>query len=37
MSNQVGRLTPGIDNKVQVVAFTDAGVEYKYPEATVRH
>ncbi len=36
MSNQVGRLTPGIDNKVQVVAFTDAGVEYKYPEATVK-
>ncbi|MBS7046183.1 MAG: hypothetical protein KH121_08820, partial [Eubacterium sp.] len=36
ISNQVGRLTPGIDNKVQVVAFTDAGVEYKYPEATVK-
>ena len=36
ISNQVGRLTPGIDNKVQIVAFTDAGVEYKYPEATVK-
>ena len=36
ISNQVGRLTPGIDNKVQIVAFTDTGVEYKYPEATVK-
>lgn len=36
ISNQVGRLIPGIDNKVQIVAFTDAGVEYKYPEATVK-
>ena len=36
ISNQVGRLTPGIDNKVQIVAFTDVGVEYKYPEATVK-
>ena len=36
ISNQVGRLTPSIDNKVQIVAFTDAGVEYKYPEATVK-
>jgi len=36
ISNQVGRLTPGIENKVQIVAFTDAGVEYKYPEATVK-
>lgn len=36
ISNQVGRLTPGTDNKVQIVAFTDAGVEYKYPEATVK-
>ena len=36
ISNQVGRLTPGIDNKVQIVAFTDAGVEYKYPEAIVK-
>ena len=36
ISNQVGRLTPGIENKVQIVAFTDAGVEYKYPEATAK-
>ena len=36
ISNQVGRLTPGIENKVQIVAFTDAGVEYKYPEAAVK-
>ncbi len=35
VTSQVGRLTPGINNKVQIVAFTDAGVEYKYPEATV--
>ena len=36
ISNQVGRPTPGIENKVQIVAFTDAGVEYKYPEATAK-
>ena len=36
VTSQVGRLTPGIDNKVQIVAFTDAGVEYTYPEATIK-
>ncbi len=34
--NQIGRLTPGVDNKVEVVAFTDAGLEYKYPAGTVK-
>lgn len=36
VSKQVGRLTPGMENKVQIVAFTDSGLEYKYPEATVK-
>ena len=35
ISKQVGRLTPGVENKVQIVAFTDSGIEYKYPESTV--
>ncbi len=35
VSKQIGSLTPGIDNKIQIVAFTDAGAEYKYPEASV--
>lgn len=32
-SQQVGRLTPGVNNTVQIVAFTDSGVEYKYDVA----
>lgn len=35
VSKQIGSLTEGIDNKIQIVAFTDAGIEYKYPEASV--
>ncbi len=31
VSKQIGRLTPGTENTVEIVAFTDAGVEYKYP------
>ncbi len=35
IANQIGRLTPGISNKIQIIAFTDADVEYKYPENSV--
>lgn len=35
ISNQVGRLTAGINNEVSVVAFTDSGKEYKYDLAYV--
>ena len=35
ISNQVGRLTPGISNEIKVVAFTDAGVEYEYETAYI--
>lgn len=35
-SVQVGRLTPGIDNTIKVVAFTDSGVEYPYNEVTIK-
>jgi len=35
ISQQVGRLTAGINNKVQITAFTDAGIEYKFPEASI--
>jgi exo-poly-alpha-galacturonosidase len=36
VSRQVGRLTPGTDNQIKVVAFTDAGVEYEYSMATAK-
>ena len=35
VSKQIGRLTPGTENTVEIVAFTDAGVEYKYPLAQI--
>ena len=35
VSKQIGRLTPGTENTVEIVAFTDAGVEYKYPQAQI--
>lgn len=35
ISLQIGRLEPGMENQVQIVAFTDAGLEYEYPAATV--
>lgn len=28
ISKQIGRLTPGMENAIQIIAFTDAGVEY---------
>ncbi|MDO5403321.1 MAG: hypothetical protein Q4F11_07765, partial [Eubacteriales bacterium] len=28
VSKQIGRLTPGMDNKVKIAAFTDAGLEF---------
>ena len=35
VSKQIGRLTPGTENTVEIVAFTDAEVEYKYPQAQI--
>ena len=37
VSKQIGRLTPGTENTVEIVAFTDAGVEYKYPQHRLQH
>ena len=37
VSKQIGRLTPGTENTVEIVAFTDAGVEYKYHWHRLQH
>ena len=34
-NQQVGRLTPGIENDVKIVAFTDSGVEFNYNTAKI--
>lgn len=35
ISWQAGRLTPGVENTIQIVAFTDAGVEFSYTPVKV--
>ena len=36
VSKQIGRLTPGKDNIVEIRAFTDAGTELSYNQASIR-
>lgn len=36
VSKQIGRLATGTDNKIEIVAFTDAGVELKYTQVTAK-
>lgn len=36
VSKQIGRLTPGTDNNVEIKAFTDAGTEFSYNQASIR-
>lgn len=36
VSLQIGRLEPGMENVIEIVAFTDAGIEYHYPEASIQ-
>ena len=35
IATQVGRLTPGIENTIKIVAFTDSGVTYEYTESKI--